>query len=356
MGSFCEMGSPAAIGSRLLCAGKLIVGAFALAACASISAEPASDIEPSHAEEGAWVPLEIVDVDEKAWDADSPYGRIKTIFEEGVSNFKFIEIPPNWTTEMPARGEPGNEIGPHYHDFPEWAYILGGDYVIYEPISPYQRNPIQYRFIEGTWLDRPSHSLHSGDWATGGIRRQNPATLLLFAEGDTPNKFLDLTNETQPVLHGPLNPDVPEYRNIKFKHPLVISTGSTLEWEADTQIEGRLVKWLSDDPVGGFRAQLIKIPPGWSHPDGASKTYFEKANRLRYLIYGDMQIELHDADGNAGETYRLEVSDFVHQPPRSLWAFGEGPVTESGAVWLEITYAKGLTRGGGPIERRKVAE
>jgi glyoxylate utilization-related uncharacterized protein len=110
---------------------------------------------------------------------------------------------------------------------------------------------------------------------------------------------------------------------------------------------------LSDDPEGGFRAQLIKVPPGWTHPDGAHKSYFEKAHRLRYLLYGDLTIALHADPNSEGKAKRLEKADFIYQSPRSLWAFSGGPATENGAVWLEITYANGLSRSEGPIERVK---
>jgi len=41
---------------------------------------------------------------------------------------------------------------------------------------------------------------------------------------------------------------------------------------------------------------------------------------------------------------------YIHQSPRSIWGYGAGPVTKEGAVWLEVTYARGLEHGGGPIE------
>ena len=47
---------------------------------------------------------------------------------------------------------------------------------------------------------------------------------------------------------------------------------------------------------------------------------------------------------------------FIYQPPRSLWGYGAGEVTREGAVWLEVTYAKGLSVGGGPIEEPIAAE
>jgi hypothetical protein len=301
---------------------------------------------------GEWAQLEIVDVADQPWDANSPYGRIKTVFNKEQSNLKFIEFPPTLGTGLPERGEPGNEVGPHYHLFSEWAYLLSGDYVLYEPVSPYQRNPVQHRWIEGTWMDRPPFSLHSGDWATGGIRAQNPSTLILFEEG-TRSISLNPKGNMPPVLDADPSPDVADYRSISFKPPLIVNTGSALEWEKDTQVEGRLVKWLSDDPEGGFRAQLVKVPPGWSHPDGANMSYFESAHRLRYLLYGDLTIALHAGPENDGEPKRLEKADFVYQPPHSLWAYDTGPVTENGAVWLEITYANGLARSAGPIEKVK---
>jgi hypothetical protein len=36
---------------------------------------------------------------------------------------------------------------------------------------------------------------------------------------------------------------------------------------------------------------------------------------------------------------------------RRGWRYGAGAVLEQGAVWLELTYVKGLTVGGGPIEK-----
>ena len=337
-------------GSNLSRARQILVGALVFLAC-PLAAEDSVDDAARE-----WSPLMIVDVEEQAWENDPLYGRIKTVFRGGAGNLKYIKYEPSWNTTISRRGGPNGEVGPHYHNFHEWAYLLSGDYVIYEAISPYQRNPIQYRWVEGTWMDRPPYSLHGGKWATGGARTQFPSSLLLFEEGGPNNVFPAPNEESRPVVDGPLAADVEDYRDIKFVHPLVVKTGSALEWEDDTQIAGRFVKWLSDDPVGGFRAQLIKIPPGWSHPEGAHKSYFERANRLRYMLYGDMEIQLLDDPAAEGEAYRLELTDFVHQPPGSLWAFGEGPVTEGGAVWLEITYAEGFERGGGPIEEPKVAE
>ena len=299
---------------RLLEAGLIVLSAMLLSACTETDSESVTGSAGAE-----WTPLQIINVNDLPWDVDAPYGRIKSVIRSGTGNFKFIQFPPTWKTGLPAPGTPGNEVGPHYHDFHEWGYVLGGDYVIYEPISAYQRNPVQYRYVEGTWLDRPAFTLHSGDWATGGVRAQNPSTLILFEEGDTGITILDPDGSSPPVLHGDTRPDMPDWSTIKFNHPLIINSGSDLEWETDTQIAGRLVKWLSDNPVGGFRAQLVKIPPGWSHPEGANKSYFASAHRIRYVVYGDMQVWLHDGPDSTGESTRVTENYFIYQPPRSIW-------------------------------------
>lgn len=330
---------------RPLDAGLFVLAAVLLSACV----ETGNESVRGTAEAGS-TSLQIVNVNELPWNVNAPYGRIKSVFRAGSGNFKFIQFPPTWDTGLPAPGTPGNEVGPHYHVFHEWGYVLGGDYVIYEPVSPYQRNPVQYRYVEGTWLDRPGYTLHSGDWATGGIRSQNPSTLILFEEGDTGITILDPSGSSPPVLYGVPQPEVPDWRTIKFNHPLIIDSGSVLEWETDTQMAGRLVKWLSDDPVDGFRAQLVKIPPGWVNPAGTSKAYFENAHRIRYVLFGDMQVWSFDGPDSAGEATRVSENFFIYQPAGSIWGYGAGAVSEQGAVWLEVTYAKGLTVGGGPIE------
>jgi len=58
----------------------------------------------------------------------------------------------------------------------------------------------------------------------------------------------------------------------------------------------------------------------------------------------------------AGQAFHAKENSFIYQPPRSLWGYGEGEVTKEGAVWLEVTYARGLKVGGGPIETPRVAD
>ena len=71
---------------------------------------------------------------------------------------------------------------------------------------------------------------------------------------------------------------------------------------------------------------------------------------MRYLIYGDMLVWQFDEPAAEGTSVRVSGDSYVYQSPRSIWGYGDGPVTEEGAVWLEVTYGRGLKVGGGPIE------
>ena len=100
----------------------------------------------------------------------------------------------------------------------------------------------------------------------------------------------------------------------------------------------------------------MKIPPGWRPPSGNSKLYFANANRLRFMVSGDMRVWSFKNPQDAGQAINAKENTFIYQPPRSLWGYGAGEVTREGAVWLEVTYAKGLSVGGGPIEEPVAAE
>jgi hypothetical protein len=266
----------------------------------------------------------------------------------------YYYFPPTWDTVLHPAGSPGNPARTHYHTHHEWGYVLSGDYILNEAVSPFQRNPAVYRYVEGTWLSRPAQSLHSGDWATGGLRSQNPSGMILLEEGDTTvtlladGKLETRSSDTKEVSVRDGNPD--ELRKMSFASPWLVDSGSAMEWETDTQTKGRMVKWLSEDPQQGFRAQLIKIPPGWTPPQGETKSYFKNAHRIRYVLYGDLNVWSFDNENASGKPEKVGRDYFIYQPAQSIWGFGPGPVTENGAVWLEVTYAKGLSVGGGPIE------
>src|SRR5690242_8173637 len=129
-----------------------------------------------------WRELDIVDVDKFPVDKHPRYhSKSKTFFVGPSEGFLIYTVfPPTWGTKMPPAG-----MSPHFHYYHEWGYALQGDYVLGEPVSPFQKNGMLYHYRQGTWLSRPPHTLHGGTWENGGgIRAQNPYHLLIMEEGD----------------------------------------------------------------------------------------------------------------------------------------------------------------------------
>jgi hypothetical protein len=345
---------------------------LALTACAVVAAPKAPKTDPNAAVDppgitspiigvltpatSGWTPLAVVDVDKFPLDAHPRYhSKSKTFFTGPKEGFLVYTIfPPSADTKMPAAGH-----APHYHYYHEWGYTLKGDSVLPEPVSPYQKNGMLYRKREGGWLSRPALSLHGGSWETGGVRAQFPYHLLIFEEGD--GSLVQVGphgDHVKPDFPGDKpDPYLPDWKAVKnFTRPWLVDSQSMLEWEEDPQMPGRFVKWLSDDMADGFRSQLVKIPPGWQPPAGGARTFFKNANRLRFMISGDMKVWSFKDPRSAGTAVNARENTFIYQPPRSMWGYGPGEVTKEGAVWLEVTYARGLTVGGGPIEDAVVAE
>lgn len=337
---------------------RILPAVLSLIASAYGTAAVAADARGNAA--SGFVPLKIIDVNATPWDAaSSPRLKTKTFFRnENHGRLVYYLFTPTWDTKIYATGSKENPMRTHYHGYHEWAYHFSGDYVIHEPSTPFQKNAPLFRYPEGTWLSRPAFSLHSGDWHTGGLRSQNPATMIIMEEGEFTTQLLpdrqlqSRSSKTRQSTTTSLSAE--EWTGKSYTHPYVIFTGSEMEWDDDDEVKGRLVKWLQDDPEQGFRAQLIKVPPGWVPPAEVKQTYFENANRLRYMLYGDLRVVPYDTAGKPGEVVTLKKDVIVHQVPRSVWGFSEGSVSESGAVWLEVTYAKGMSLSKGPIEAAKV--
>ena len=304
-----------------------------------------------------WARVAVVDVNRFPLDTHPRYQSKSRTFFVGPNKEGFLVytiFPPTWDTELPPAGTP-----PHYHTYHEWGYTLKGDFVLPEPVNPEQKNGMLSHKHEGGWLSRPAYSLHGGSWQTGGIRAQFPYHLLIFEEGDGSLVTVGPHGDhIKPDFPGEKpDPYQPDWKAVKnFTRPWLVDSQNALEWEQDPSMPGRFVKWLSDDMADGFRAQLVKIPPGWRPPAGTRRTYFATANRLRFMISGDMTVWSYKDPRDAGQSFNAKENTFVYQPPRSLWGYGEGAVTKEGAVWLEVTYAKGLKVGGGPIEAPRVAE
>ena len=256
---------------------------------------------------------------------------------------------PTTSSKMPPPGG-----GSHYHEFWEWGYTLKGDAIMPEPVNPYQKNGMLYRKREGGWLTRPPFSLHGGSWATGGMRNQLPYHLIIFEEGD--GHVIGAGPDAKfRGRDGKPNPTLANWQAVKqFTRPWLLDSVRDVDWEDDQEVPGRFVKWLDDDMFNGFRAQLVKIPPGWVAPPEWRKSYFERANRMRYMVWGEMTVWQFKNPSDAGTPVTVSEDHFIYQPPRSIWGYGDGPVSEMGAIWLEVTYARGLKHdGAGPIEDAK---
>lgn len=315
-------------------------------------ANPESIVGQLEARGSGWSEIEFVNVHEFPVDEKPRFGTdSKTIFRgPEVGALIYTVFVPPWDTEM-------RQASPHYHLWHEWGFTLKGDSVLYEAVSPYQENGMMHWKPQGGWLDRPPYSIHSVNWSNGaGLRSQNPYYLLLFEEGDGSLITIGPDGDHYGVERG-VRPDPykPDWREVEqWNPPWLVDTARDLEWEKDPNVKGRFVKWLSNDRKDGFRAQLIKIPPGWEPERPTASTYYQHANVLRYMIYGDMKVWQFDSPDDDGAAVEVKEDFFIYQPPRSIWGYGDGPVTEKGAQWLEVTYAKGLSHGGGPIEEPKV--
>jgi len=271
-----------------------------------------------------------------------------------VGQLIHLEYRPTFDSNLPKLG-----AVPHYHEFWEWGYTLKGDSIMPEPVHPLQKNGMYYRKKEGGWLTRPPYSLHGGTWATGAMRNQLPYNLIIFEEGDghvinvgeeegAPGSYRSRDGK------GPPPGTVGDWRKVeRFTRPWLLDATRDVDWEDDREVAGRFVKWLDDDKSEGFRAQLVKIPPNWQPPAEWKKTYFEQANRLRYMVWGEMNVWKFKSPSDRGEAFQVKEDYFIYQPPRAIWGYGDGPVTDRGAIFLEVTYAKGLKHGGGPIEKAK---
>jgi len=296
-----------------------------------------------------WQDLTIINVNDYPWDKNPRFkSQTKTFFKgPNDSSLIYAHFSPWWDMTPPM-----DPLGVHYHHWHEWAYVLEGDFVIHEPISPKQQGGMLSHFTQGTWLDRPAYTLHGGVWEVGGMRSQNACTLLIFEEGDGSVVTLGPGGDHfKPDFPDKPVPYKPDWKSVKqFNHPWIVHTTTDLEWESDTKVPGRLLKWLSDDNEKGFRGRLVKIPPGWAAPKKNNVSYYKKANRFIYVIYGDLTIQQVAKPNAKGKPASLTKNYFVHQPPYSLLGYGSGPATETGAVWLEVIYAEGLSVGGGEIE------
>ena len=291
-----------------------------------------------------WKTLQVVDVNALEWDERFRMGKKGTSTgkllyrnDSGAIMF-YVQFAPGWDAETKDR---------HYHDFHEWGYVLEGDFILYEFVSPEQTMGSLVDMRPGTWMDRPAYSIHGNRADAMQRQKVTPGSLqLLFAEG---GKTISLNPNSK--MYSDEWREVKQFTNAHFQDT---ATTEAMEWEEDVELPGVSVKWLSDDWQGGFRARLRYAPPGWTHPRAPERTYFEKAQRFIYVLYGDMKVRTSEGPNDAGRNMTITKDSFIDQPPRSIWGWDTDPVTNSGCMWLEVTYAEGTRIGNGPIEEMKI--
>ena len=236
-------------------------------------------------------------------------------------------------------GAPGGRN--HYHTFHEWAYWLTGDFVNNEYTSPLQRIGEFQQFREGVFLDRPAYSLHGGE--PGRLDSQVGGTCLIMEEG----------GKTIYVM-----PDDPNYGDEwkqvrQWTTPRIIDTISELPWEPYTGAKGISIKRLADDRVRGFRALMWLLPAGWKTTSGGQfgrPHYYKQAHQFNYILNGDLQLQCWASAEQVAAQIKLTKDFYFEKAPMAISGLADGVVSETGCVWLQVTYAKGTSIPDIPIE------
>ena len=257
----------------------------------------------------------------------------KTLFNgpEG-EQLRILYVPP---------GAEGAKV--HYHEFHEWAYNLAGDFTNNESTMPDQVfGPLQ-RFREGNFLSRPPHSLHGGErgrmkW----MASQVGAEILIMEEKDASAYSFtvdpDVRNaETSQGMR--YNPKYKEIQN--WATPRIIDTLDKMPWQPVDGSPGLNVKHLIDDPSHGFRADMWFLEARAPTPGMFRPSYYRQAHEFNFVIAGDLAVQTQAAPGEGASTVELKKYSFVERPPMSIMGLAPSAASQTGAVWLQVTYAKG---------------
>jgi hypothetical protein len=249
----------------------------------------------------------------------------------------------------------------HYHEFHEWAYNIQGDFTNNESTTPDQVSGPLQRFREGNFLSRPPYSLHGGErgrqkWMASQIG----AVILIMEEANVRDGTftVDPAVRDKPETAGNMRFD-PNYRNVlHWSTPRIIDTLEKMPWQPVEGSPGLHVKHLLDDPSHGFRAVMWFLEAGAARPDRFRPHYYEQAHQFNFVIAGDLGVQAMSRPGSPAESYRLTRHFLLEQAPMSIFGLKEGAPSQGGAVWLEVTYAKGTTwsKEPAPIENPTYAE
>jgi hypothetical protein len=200
------------------------------------------------------------------------------------------------------------------------------------------------QFREGSYLDRPPFSLHGAE--PGRLATQVGATLIIMEEG--PPSGSHSTVEDNPRY-------TEDYKSVgTWTSPRIIDTIGDMVWEDDDEVDGLKIKPLTDDPDRGFRVILKWLPAGWSSdraPDFARPYYYKNAAReFRFILDGGMTLQAYKTSKKKAETFTVAKNFYIERGPNCICGLPEGVVTETGCVWIETTYANGVSIDAMPIE------
>ena len=288
---------------------------------------------------GAFVPTRIVDSEamlfKRAADSTTGWG-IKMLFEApGGGGLRILDVPP---------GAEGAKV--HYHDFHEWAYIIAGDFTNNESTHPDQFSGPLQRFRAGDFLSRPPYSLHGGEKDRQKFMASQIGAVIIIMEelgvdGGTWCVDPDCRGEVAESLGMKFNPD---YKDVTYwSTPRIIDTWEDLPWQAMPEYPGLSIKYLVDDPSHGYRATMWFLEAGAATPDFMMPSYFKEAHQFNFVINGDLNVQAFSAPDAPAEAYDLRQHYLLDKAPMSISGLVAKNATVGGAVWLEVTYAKGTT-------------
>lgn len=330
---------------------SVAAGALAAGTAAFAGAPEAASASGVHerlaAARAPYVGVRVVDSESmpvKSPRAGSGWGT-KTLYQAPNDNgaMRLLYVPP---------GAEGAYV--HYHTFHEWAYNIQGDFTNNESTSPDQVSGPLQRFREGNFLSRPPYSLHGGE--KGRMKfmaSQIGAVILIMEESNVGGG----TYTVDPAVRG--KPAVggmrfdPDYRKIMhWSTPRIIDTLENMPWQPVEDSPGLNVKYLLDDPSHGFRATMWFLEAGARTPQRFRAHHYRQAHQFNFVIAGDLKGQAYAAPGAKPETFPLTKHFLVDREPMSIWALADDNATQGGAVWLEVTYAKGTrwTDEPSPIE------
>ena len=233
------------------------------------------------AKEKVWESIEVINIDQVPWDDRFRMGK------SGSTNGKLLFFNPEGGTLLYVQFNPGWDADgteAHYHTFHEWGYVLDGSFPLYEFVSPKQKKGTLVQMKEGTFMDRPAYSIHGN--RSSAMKRQliTPgSTQLIFYES---GKTISLNKKNKSYSDEWMN--VEEFFSANFQHT---PDTNIMEWEADEDLQGTMVKWLSDHTNMGFTAKLRYAPAAWKYESPEKMSYNKDGYRFMYILSGDMKIE-----------------------------------------------------------------